>query len=209
MTVELREAIFAKYLTLAGEQPIIAKRQHPFLLIKSLSLLLLATVSLVGLSSYFILHILGSWSVQIGAFLLIINLAAILSLKLIINWYYHFYIITNRKIREIFCLASNSTLSNDVFLDQVRTTEISTKFGGFLGELINMGEVRISFDRPSHEEEFILKNISDPYTTGMCLGDFLETVMCDSPVWFKRNEAIPNHLFSDDVVRPPQEAKYV
>lgn len=44
-------------------------------------------------------------------------------------------------------------------MDKVNCTEIDFYSKGFFHELVDMGDVVITFDRPTHEEEFVLRDI--------------------------------------------------
>src|SRR5258708_4129457 len=162
------------FLTLPGKKVLIAKRQHPFILIQNIALSILSTLLVFGLLGYISFILFNSWQLILTSVLITTELILILLTKVFSDWYYHIYVITNRKIMEIITVPSSSNVINEVFLDQVRTTEVDTKINNFFGELINLGDVKISFDRPSHDEVFLIKNIYNPTTTGIYLGDLLE-----------------------------------
>lgn len=88
------------------------------------------------------------------------------------------------KILEVNFVPIFSQVINDVFLDQVRTTEIDIKINNFIHEFFDVGDVVISFDRPSHEETFTLKDIKNPRDTGIFIADAIESIMHETPVWF-------------------------
>lgn len=58
---------------------------------------------------------------------------------------------------------------NDILLDKVNCTEIDLRRTGFVNELIDMGDVAITFDRPTRQEEFVLKDIESSYRLGIFL----------------------------------------
>jgi hypothetical protein len=43
----------------------------------------------------------------------------------------------------------------------VNCTEIDLKKNGIMGEFFDLGNVTITFDRPTHQEEFILEDLTD------------------------------------------------
>lgn len=187
-----------KFLTLPGEELIVARRQHPLLLILALlttlgvALVLIIIVSL--LFNFFGVPPFLHWSLGLFSYALLVSALS----KQTIDWHYHFYVITTRRIVEIIATPFFYDVINDIFLDQVRTTEVDVKIPNFIFELLNIGDVVISFDRPSHDAIFVLKSISDPYSVGMCLGDTLEEMMKSTSVWFKRGE-MPEHIkFTED-----------
>lgn len=120
-------------------------------------------------------------------------------LKQIIDWYYHLYIITSRKITEVVCAPFFSDAINDVILDQVRITEIDVKITNAIGEFLDVGDIIITFDRPSHETVFTIKSIKDPTKVGAYLSDELESIMHSMAVWFQRGQ-MPEHVkFNEDI----------
>ncbi len=48
-----------------------------------------------------------------------------------------------------------------MFLDKVNCTEIDLSSKGFFHELIDMGSLTITFDRPTHQEEFVLRDVKN------------------------------------------------
>lgn len=107
------------------------------------------------------------------------------------DWYFHLYILTNRKILEVWYAPLYSHVMNDVLLDQVNCTQVDFRRSGFLNEMLDMGDVVLTFDRPTHQEEFIFKDVSKSYK----LGVFLTRKLLDrgsqqqatkiQPIWFK------------------------
>lgn len=182
---DLSEVEIKPFLTLPAESLILAKRTHWWVAFKSIfAIFVVCTILLIP--SIFITTLLGD-NLLTFLYVAIIGLLAITSIATtIINWYYHFYVITSRKILEVKCLPFYSDTYSDVFLDQVRTTEVDSRIGNIVDEFLDIGDVQIIFDRPSHEKEFILKNIHDPWNTSKLVGDALENVMNPSPVWFTK-----------------------
>lgn len=186
-------------LTLPNEVLVTAKRQHYFVLITKLGgIIFISGLLLVGLwLTYYVLKI--RLELQLAGYLLLFSLGVNFITKTIVDWYFHIYLVTNRKIVEIAAVPFYSDIVNDVFLDQVRTTEVDANVNNFIEEILNLGDVTIAFDRPSHDELFVMRSIADPCETAMKLGDALEVVMHSSPVWFKR-EAYPDQVrFSEDI----------
>lgn len=110
----------------------------------------------------------------------------VLIIKTLMEWYYHIYIISNRKIVEIVVSPLLSHNINEVLLDQVRCTEIDVQTKGIIHELFDMGDVIITFDRPTHQEAFSLINIHHPESLGMFLSDaFLTPKENSETMWFR------------------------
>lgn len=197
--IEISDRDCQNFITLAGEQIQVIKRQHPFVLIGPILGIILTSFFILifgNLINYFVLKstitgITFSFVASLATFALII--------KSILDWYYHLYVITSRKILEIRCIPFFSDQIDDVFLDQVRTTEIDATIPNFICELLDMGDVTIAFDRPSHDEVYILSNIKNPREVAILLGKEFEDEMTQSPVWFKSNETTPLVKVSEDV----------
>ncbi|MBI1982119.1 MAG: hypothetical protein HYW64_01855 [Candidatus Levybacteria bacterium] len=162
------------FLTLPEEEFLIARRKHWFLsAVRITGVFLLAFFFLFTLYFLFRLSSFLPSTLFLSMAIGIAVLALSLITKLIIDWYYHLYIVTTRKILEVCYSPLSSYKINDVLLDQVKCTEIDTKTNGILNELIDMGDITITFDRPTHQEEFIFTDIKNPKEMGIFLGNTL------------------------------------
>jgi len=164
-------------LTLPEEEVIIAKRQH--WLTFATQLFSIASISLLFVFSSFYLFIIVFFSpiVFISSITAIFLLASSLATKSIVDWYFHIYVITDRKILEVSYVPMFSHSICDVLLDQVRCTEVDVKINGIFNELLNNGDISVSFDRPTHQEEFIIKSIENPKEIGNILGHAFASVV--------------------------------
>lgn len=190
-----------RFVTLPGERLIVGKRQHWFVLVAPLFITFLFSLLVISLAAFFFLGNAADPTLfVITLFLIVISATSIIS-KLIADWYYHLYIVTTKRILEVSCAPLFSHSINDVLLDQVRITEVDVKIKGFINELLDMGDVLIEFDRPSHDKMFIIANIKDPSNTGLILANTVKLMMQSSPVWFQpRNHAAELYKFTEDVV---------
>src|SRR3990167_1988008 len=134
--VTLRKALsvpldqYGRFICLPGEVILLATRTHIYsVLIKIGVAGFIFTLATLGITYGIIVH-----SLSIGlAFLILLALGVLLitaSLVAYASWYYHFYIVTNRKILEVKSIPFLSSSANDVLLDQVRCTEIDIKREG-------------------------------------------------------------------------------
>lgn len=158
-----------------GEHLLIVKRKHWFnLLFPIITTILFGIFSIVFL--YFIL--LGF---LFHPFLFIPVISAVFAIitailmKIFIDWYFHLYIVTDRKILEVWYTPLFSHVINGILLDQVNCTEIDINTNGLLNEILDMGTITITFDRPTHQEEFSLTNIGNPRKIGMQLSNMFIT----------------------------------
>ncbi len=158
----LSDSQIGKFKLFNDEDLIFAIREHclplTLRLIKQTFLgLIVATI----ISSVIVL-LLQSISLALSAFFLIILIASIISVRDLIHWSFHLYIATNKQIIEIHYSPLLSEAINSVLLDQIRCTEIDVEMYGFIPELIGIGNVELTFDRPTHKEEFIIRDIRSP-----------------------------------------------
>jgi len=192
--------ILHKLLTLPGERVLVVKRQHWCILVRPIFVNFFILFSIV----YLLFFLSSTRLFSFAAFLIIVFsvLTTSLSLvtRLIVNWYYHLYVVTNRKIMEICYAPLFFHTVNDVLLDQVRCTEIDVKIRGIINEILDKGDVVITFDRPTHEEEFVFTNLRNPKEIGHILGDAFALINTNSnqilrstAIWYqKRNNEEKN-----------------
>jgi hypothetical protein len=164
----------SKFLTLEEETILIAVKKHPFTLIANFAvigfvLLFLAAILIVGI--YFITSIsillIGTISIALLGIGLIIHT--------LIDSYYHTFIVTNRKLLEIRFLPFSESVVNEILLDQVKCTELDMKCDGFIHNILNIGSIMITFDRPTHQEVFVIPHISEYRKIGMMISQLITT----------------------------------
>jgi hypothetical protein len=175
------------FITLKGEKLLMAIRKHPFVL----AMPIIAVIVLTGvlLIAGFVLfnRVYYSLPLLAASSLLLVSFALAVIAKLIIDWYFHIYILTNRKLFEFRYTPLTSYLVNEIMLDRVYCTEVDSQTNGFLHDLLDLGDVIITFDRPTHQEEFVLRDIQ--YCNQ--IGTFLTKQLMDgkqyepiTPIWF-------------------------
>lgn len=174
------------------EKILLRRRQHWLVLIMpvffSIIIAILATLSLYYL---FILKIFQI-DLFISSALVVILITGSAIAKTLVDWHCHFYILTTNRILEVCYKPLFSNYINNVILNQVKSTEIDIEITGIINQLLDMGNVIITFDRPTHQEEFRLMNIKDPKEIGFLMCDVLDMEkpdMMDAPIWYKsKNE---------------------
>ncbi len=176
------------FLTLRDENLLLVVRKHPYVVIFPILFLLILAVFFIGSAYFFFDRIFSSFSLFIVSSLIVISFSIGIIAKLIIDWYFHIYLLTNRKILEFRYTPLTSYVVNDVMLDRVYCTEIDFQTNGFVEDLIDLGDIIITFDRPTHQEEFIMKDIQACHE----VGNFLTQQLLDgnpkndsfNPIWF-------------------------
>jgi len=165
------------FLTLPGEELIFAKRQH------SLSLLLSLTGITVFLGIFFtfsfILESLLNLSYHLFINIELVVLIIVLNLlvKIIVDWYFHFYVITNRKIMEISYKPFYSKVISSVSLDQVRCIETNVKTKGILTTMLDIGDIVFNMDMLTHQSSFTISYVGVAHKEGVFLGDKLNSII--------------------------------
>ena len=96
---------------------------------------------------------------------------------------------------------------NNVIISQVKSTEIDVEMEGILAQLLDIGSVIITFDRPTHQQEFYMHIIKDPKSVGFLLAEQLDLgrkYSVESPVWVRTRDNKNRFGFRDDVF--PEES---
>ena len=182
------------FLTLKDEQLLLVKRKHPFVVLTPI--IIICCLTFFFISSAFVLfqNFIYSPSLFYVTTLLLISIAISLSTKVIVDWYFHMYILTNRKILELQYTPLTSYIVNDVMLDRVNCTEVDLQSTGFFNEIIDMGDICITFDRPTRREEFVLKDIQGSHELSTYLTQQLldnsprssSVLQQQNTIWFKQ-----------------------
>lgn len=162
----------SKFLTFEEETILVAVKKHPFTLIANFAvigfvLLFLVVILFVGIyfiTSFFILLV---GTITIGL------LGTGLIIHTLIDSYYHIFIVTNRKLLEVRFLPFAQSVVNEILLDQVKCTELDMKCDGFIHNIFNIGSVMLTFDRPTHQEVFLIPHISDYRKIGMIISQVI------------------------------------
>jgi hypothetical protein len=175
------------FLTLKGEKLLMVIRKHPFVVILPVAVTILLTIFL-QISLYIVFtRFFTSYPLLITTSLLLLSVALAIVAKVIIDWYFHIYILTNRKILEFRYTPLTSYVVNDIMLDRVYCTEVDFQTNGMLHDLLDLGDIIITFDRPTHQEEFRIQNVHNCHS----ISNFLAQQLLDgkqqepiTPIWF-------------------------
>ncbi|GEM_PF-5664015 len=85
----------------------------------------------------------------------------------------------------------------------VRITEIDANIHNIFNGIINMGDIKMIFDRPSHEEQFIFSEIENPKEIENYLCNALGCLMHDTPVWFPKRKTTGFLNVTEDIFPKP------
>lgn len=192
-----------KFITLGDEEVIIALREHSIPLLFKLSQLgTIAAIITIGgaIATYFLSYDL---IFSIAVFLTLGLMSTGLIIRELIHWYFHLYLITTKKIIEVRYNPLFSEISNSVLLEQLRCTEIDAEMHGFISEILDLGNVAITFDRPTHQEQFILKNVRSPRKVANHLSAYLHSdrkkqqIDTSQEMWFKNLHTGNRYQFTE------------
>jgi hypothetical protein len=158
-----------KFLTLTGEKLLLVKRRHPFVIFFPILISTFIITLMIFCSAIFFTNLFPSPSLFITTVLLFISVLLTIITKSIMDWYFHLYILTTRKVLEVWYAPLYAHVMNDVLLDQVNCTQVDFRRSGFLNQIMDMGDVVLTFDRPTRQEEFVFKDINKCYKLGVFL----------------------------------------
>src|SRR5687768_11742426 len=122
------------FLDLDGEDVLLVKRQHVFVLIAPILVnVLLFSIFAIGAFLMFN-YLFLSFPLLIITLLLLVSISASLAVYSYIYWFYHLYVLTSKKLLEVKYTPLSSHVINDIFLDKVNCTEIDLSSKGFFHE---------------------------------------------------------------------------
>ncbi|MFH1186561.1 MAG: hypothetical protein V1697_00105 [Candidatus Levyibacteriota bacterium] len=162
---------FSKVLTLPDEKLVMSRRKHVYVLFVPLIFTVFFALVFLFASYYVFIFLIPSFSLITASMMVVLMALFSFSAKIITDWYFHFYVVTNKRIIEISHVPLFSHTMYDVLLSQVRCTEIDVKINGIIHQLLDIGDITVAFDRPTHQEEFVFYDIKDPRAIGAMLGD--------------------------------------
>ncbi|MBI2033222.1 MAG: hypothetical protein HYT10_02035 [Candidatus Levybacteria bacterium] len=189
-------------LTLTEEDVILVQRTHWFSLFAPfLAVIILTSFAIASIIGLYIMQLLTP-ILTIEALLFILLLTGSGILKICIDWYFHLYVLTTKRIMEVQFTPLFTQDINDILLEQVRCTEVDVRMHGILNQLLDKGDVVLTFDRPTHQEEFSILEISHPQSICRFLVDKLSVggFMSESPIWFRSQNAKKRLRFSSEII---------
>lgn len=158
----LSETQIGKFKLFDDEELIFACREHWLPLVFRLLRLLFIGVVLASMVSAVFYILFADVALAFSSFFSILLVTGTAFVRNLIHWSFHLYIATTKQIIEVHYSPLFSHAVNSVLLDQIRCTEIDVEMHGIIPELIGIGNVELTFDRPTHKEEFIIKGIRSP-----------------------------------------------
>lgn len=186
---------------LPGEVLHYIERKHWFVLVAPLLFLFLFLSLSTGLTlaAALFIQINSAFLLLILTLIFLVTLA--LATKILVDWMFNFYVITSHKISETRINPLFADSISEILLKQVRCTEIDIVNHGIINQLLNKGDVHVTFDRPTHREEFVLSDISNPREIGMYLSSILlEPKPFTNGLWYRDRGRTGKYLFSEEQI---------
>lgn len=143
------------------EKTIIAKRKHwihPFLQVGIIFLTSLLFFSTVLMAFSFI----NDWRLFLYTAFVIFIATFVVSAKTFVDWYFHFYVITTKRIIEISHSPMFFSRINGLLIDQIRCIEIEERRSGIIKEIFDYGDVVVKYDSATRSDSFRFSNIPSP-----------------------------------------------
>lgn len=164
---------------------LIFTRSHVFYLwLKLLNNLVIGFV-LILFTAILFLTIYPSFLLFIASQLLIITFISTLCVNEFLGWYFHFYLVTKRKIVEVCNTPFGKYFINEIMLDRVKCTEVDISSNGIINQLLRIGDVIVTFDRPTqHRDSFVFNNVSNANSIREILTDYFSESKKELNTWY-------------------------
>ncbi|MBU2632142.1 hypothetical protein KKG52_00330 [Patescibacteria group bacterium] len=165
-----------KLNTLPEEKILLIQRKSFNILLPSIFAVFFFFAISIILAYFIFLVFFSSLILFISAVLTSTSLTLTFLIKQVTDWYFQVYVVTSKRIAEISTAPLFSHKINGVLLDQVRCTEIDVEINGTINQILDIGKISLTFDRPTHQEEFIINGIKNPSKVGAYIQDLIEKV---------------------------------
>lgn len=198
------------FITHSDEELFTAKRSHIFVLlapfIGTIFFTFISILSAFILQKLFPLIVFPTLLLGIIPILLLCIFSVVI--KFFVDWYFHLYVITNRKLLEV---CYKPFFSKDICvipLDQMRCVEVSVTTHGFIKTLLDIGDVSIKLDLLTHQDIFTMKNIVSPQKTGIDLTEALNNIIVARVINDSTITPLPAQ-YNNSIVESPQPPSMV
>lgn len=147
-----------------GEKVLCVQRQHPIVLLASLSLpiigalaILLCILLIARFSPVFFFSYTLSPMVIFFIILTITSGLLVIETFNFMTWYYQFYIITNKSILHKHFFTIGGFYSEVIFLEEIHQQEIIRQPPNFIYDFLKIQDVYVYFHKLEREEPFVFK----------------------------------------------------
>ena len=172
----IKERVTLKLLP--GENIQTIQRKHLISIVLPLATCVLSVAILIAALIIFRFYAVMSPLFFIDAMLLTLSFLIIFSMFSIINWFYQFYVITNKRILYIRFFQTQRKHFEEVFFTAGTKLKISRVARNLLYIILNVEDVYIEFRRDDRKEPFIIQAPDRPQE----IEEILDTLGNTSPL---------------------------
>ncbi len=205
--VSILEHDCSKVLTLSGEKIYLVIKQHFITIIPSLLLIFFLAWFFLLIGT--VIMVLYKELILLSSIFMLLTISTALGLfaQTLINWYFHMYIVTSKKLLEIHYSPISSHIASEILLDRVKCTEVDMRTEGLIYQFLDIGSVSITFDRPTHQQEYIISSIKNYRVVGALMANKFIRSTTENPSkpqdrWFKDKDS-DRYIYTEDFERPP------
>lgn len=189
------------FLTNAEEKVVLTKRSHWVTLLAKI--LAITIVSFILLFFSFFLFAILTLPVKlfVSSVILISILELTLISKLIVDWYCHFYILTNKKLLDVSYSPLFSETAYEVPINQAACSRIVVKKNQILSSFFPIGSINLIFQGKDYTQEFKFSKIGNPEETSLFLSEYFGIIKDKNirPFWERAREKMQPFTFVDSV----------
>lgn len=178
MTMLINKSFIEKqFITRPGEKLLFAARRHIFSLLLPILSIVFFVIATIVVAIFLQRFVEIPIFILIGGLFFVILAAGTVFMKLIVDWFFYFYIITNFKILEVSYKPFFSKNVSVIPLDQMRCVEVTSTTYGFINTIYDIGDVSIVLDFLTHQDIFVMTSIASPQKTSIMLSDLFNTII--------------------------------
>jgi len=200
----IEEKTWKHFPTLVGEKVIFVIKQHWITLVQTFVFIFCFSSFFLFLFSVVFTRVLNSVEILFISIATVLILSAVFVVHTVSNPYYHIYILTTKNIVELSFSPLFASLDNEVLLEQVKCTEIDVQVGGVINQFLDIGDVVLTFDRPTHKEDFTFSKIQNPRALSVLLNNSLHQLASKSSeqyVWYHPTNQPDKYTFTEEIFR--------
>src|SRR5260370_25486443 len=148
---------------LSGEKIYTIQRKHLISIVFPLASYILIAITFI-IASVIIsrLFLVSSPLVFIDAAILILSFLVVFGMFIVMNWFYQFYVITNKRILHIHFFKTQGQHFEEVFIAAGTEIKISRVGSNLIYDMLNVEDVYIEFRREDRQEPFIIRAPNRP-----------------------------------------------
>jgi len=142
---------------LSGERIYTIQRKHVISIVFPLASYILIMTILIIVSIIARLFLVISPLFFIDTVLLLLSFLAVFAMFISVNWFYQFYVVTNKRILHIHFFETQREHFEEVFVAAEIEIKISRVANNFIYNILNVEDIYIEFRREYRQEPFIIR----------------------------------------------------